>query len=103
MSDKLDSVKRCLQESFKYLMRDVLCFDLSKHKRKTYYIDEVDQPIIQEILLRSVSEYALDEIIVMWLRGQIRENDYNLIVELDNRLSTLICNVEGADEETKNK
>ena len=104
LDKKLESVAIYLRRHFRYLMQNVFYIDMKSMKSgRTYCIDEVDRPIIQEILLRSVSMNIQDDIIARWLDGKISDDSYSEIEQLSDRLFYLIYQVQESDEITKDR
>lgn len=107
MESDNEKVRRYLTKHFRYLMTNVFYQDMKKYKAKgskgSFFIFRKDAAIVKEILLRSVSQNTNDIIIGRWLEGKIKDNDYEGIVELCDRLFYVITQVEDADSTVKSE
>lgn len=90
----IEKINDYLPKYFNYLMKNVFYVDMEKYKAKgsrgSFFIYKKDAEIFRVILLRSVSQNKIDQIIRYWLEGKISVDDYHAIVELSHRLFVLI-------------
>ena len=105
LEEELEGLQRKLKKHFRYLMRNVLCQNMGSFKEKgargTYFVYTKDVPVIETILLHSVSENQSDLIIGRWLDGKIADSSYHEIYDLYQRLYVLIHDLETVDDALK--
>ena len=86
----IDSIGRNLRYKFSFLMEHVMLRQKHLYQSKgNDVIPEGDAPIVQELLMKTVSCREEDEIFGKWLRGSLKRDDYVAVVELCDKIDVL--------------